>query len=330
MSKLALMAAEEDSQPKKIANGGPVQKIDSAINELTVVRVQELVYEHIHGTIIGSLDREAETLNCMTKFGNHISDMTALRQLLENGLNMIIDHTVLSIEQLIDVLTLIDIQVDPSEGAANIGGREFILALSALDAAAPTLKQDRFETLLQLIWKRCYIYDDWAKLKLSSKQSDAARSETLRGTTLWFTIRYGLDANIFDSDSSKVRILAPIDCLGSACQPEDFSYRFTDEDLLMPILHDCKIQDEILQGFISDRRLDEVAVECLRDAQVMKEVQDAARAEMAQDLRALDIDATENSLFENVNGLYLESNGYGEENGYAHGEYAEAGDSEMF
>ncbi|SMQ55578.1 unnamed protein product [Zymoseptoria tritici ST99CH_3D7] len=329
MSRLALMAAEEDAATTRLANGGPVQSINPATKDLQIVEAQEKLYDHIHGTIIGSLDREAETINCMLKFGTHISDMIALRQLLENGLNMIIDHTVLSIEQLIDVLTLIDIHPDSSDDDDSIRGGEFVLALSALDAAAPSLPSNRFETLLQLIWKRCYIYDDWTQFKLSGKQSDADRTAILRGTILWSTLRQALDAHLFDSDSSRLRILAPSDCLGSACLPEDFSYRFPDEELLMPILHDCKIQDEILQSFVADRRLDEIAADCLRDAQTQMESRRAAGKKTARELQEVDVEA-EKSVLENGND-HGHLNGYGDVNGYANGQYADAGaDEDMF
>ncbi|KAK6426537.1 hypothetical protein LTR81_001118 [Elasticomyces elasticus] len=45
---------------------------------------------------------------------------------------------------------------------ANINGTEVALAVDVLDTAAVNIAPPLFDALLQLIWKRCYIHDDWS------------------------------------------------------------------------------------------------------------------------------------------------------------------------
>ncbi|KAK4610659.1 Nucleoporin [Fulvia fulva] len=273
MSKLALLAAKEAGESTNELSNGTSTAKDDPRNELAVVEVQERLYAHLYPEIVASLDRDAEVEICMQKFGNHVKDWPALRQLLENGLHATLNHIALSIEQLIDVLTLMDIVTSETEG--NMQGTEFMLALIALDAAAPSMSSARLETLLQLIWKRCYIYDDWAKLKLSgkTKQSDSERGKELRATAPWQTLFHMLDTKFFDS-TRHVDVRKPSECLGSACRREDISYRFDNEELLDPILHDLKIQDELLQSYVSDRHLDELMMQCDRDAKIALHAQE--------------------------------------------------------
>ncbi|EME44689.1 hypothetical protein DOTSEDRAFT_72222 [Dothistroma septosporum NZE10] len=272
MSKLALLAAQEAGEPiSKLSNGTSSLPHDPR-DELAIVDVQERLYQHFYPEIVASLDRVAEVEICMQKFASHVKDWPALRQLLENGIHATLNHTALSIEQLIDVLTLMNIV--PSEVEGNMQGTEFMLAFIALDAAAPSMPPARLETLLQLVWKRCYIYDDWAKLKLSgkTKQSDQERGKELRGTAIWQTLYHLLDTRFFRS-MKHVDVRKPSECLGSACRREDVSYRFDSDELLDPILHDLRIQDELLQSFVSDRHLDELAAQCDRDARTALEDQ---------------------------------------------------------
>lgn len=269
MSKLALMAAQEASgrsQAARLCLGSEINQFEPD-KALELVDIQEQLYQHLRSTIAQALDRAAEVELCVQAYANHVADYPALRQLLENDLSMLCDHIVLNVEQLIDILTLMDIKHDTAQ-TGNLEGSEFLLALKALDTAATVLPTARFETLLKMIWKRCYIYDDWAaEVNLSGKKSDQERKYAIRGTAVWFTMYEIAKSALLSNADTHVRILMPSECLGAGCSPQDLAYRFPNEDLLDPILHDCKIQDELLQSYVADRHLDEIAEECVRDAQ---------------------------------------------------------------
>jgi len=272
MSKLALLAANEAGGLRMTSEAAI--KETSPAKDLVLVDVQEKVERHFQRDTTGTIDHEAAVEVVTKKYGQHLVDYPHLRKTFENALSLLLDHRTLDIEQLLDVLTLMDVKVN-SEDSDNLQHAETLNALVALDAAAPTMPPNRFETHLQLVWKRCYIYDDWAAVHLSKKKSDAERVQNLRGTALWQSLYQILASGFLEADEAggggdggggrHVRFMLPSECVGSACLPDDLAYRFPNEDILDPILRDCKIQDDVLQAFVVDRRLDEIVADCLRD-----------------------------------------------------------------
>jgi nuclear pore complex protein Nup133 len=347
MSKLALLAADEaDSDvataPKKaLTNGTHMSKSPLPQNELTLVDLQEKLYRHVLPTVIASIDRQAALEQCIGAFGSHVSSFPALRQLLENGLDRLLDHKALSVEELIDILTLMDC-INDEDAPDNLLGAEFFLALKALDAAAPRLPESQIENLLKLIWSRCYTFDDWSNLGMSAKQSDDERLQVLRETAPWSIYYSAYSTGFFSPSSSSpstaspsVQPLPPSSCLNAFCTPADLSYRFPDSDLLHPILDDIRASNEGLVSAVADLRLDELASECARDAAnfVLHEAEQRADAlederELQQRFLAGGFDAgnvTEmSSMMLLANGEhhgngYGEANGYGRVNGNGHG-----------
>ncbi|TKA72951.1 hypothetical protein B0A55_07547 [Friedmanniomyces simplex] len=270
MSRLALLAAQEDASHRPPP--GLEELIMKPGRELRVLEVQEKLYVHVRVECLGALDRDAETQLAMDTFGKRIGESGALSQVLTVNLDQLLSHQALSVEELIDVLTLMDSHTheDPIDmPEANLHGTEFSLALQALDAAAPGMPQTRFETLLQLIWKRCYIYDDWSALTSGKAQKGSTDTDVqarLRHTAPWRTYFDLIDTAFLSRPDCRIRVLEPSECLDAACRPEDLAYRFPDRDLLEPILQDNQVQDEVLQGYVADRALDDWVKGCLTGA----------------------------------------------------------------
>lgn len=319
LSKLALLAAEEEEPSNAVVSNGTK---DTPRNELILVDLQERLYRHVHPTIVASIDRQASVELCVNAFGTSVGDFPSLRQLFENSIEHLLEHLALPVEELIDLFTLMDC-INDEESESNLQGAEFYLALQALDAAAPGMPSARVETLLRLIWKRCYAFDDWARLGLSGKQSDEDRLAVLRQTAPWSVYYRAFSSGFFDNANSQVRPLTPSECLGAACAAQDLSYRFPDEDLLDPILHDIRVHDEVLQGYIVDRRLDTMAEECLRDAKEFVAAEAELRARTLQEERAFQEGYTEGGADGSslLNG-HTGTNGHSISNGFKPGELA--------
>jgi len=286
MSKLALLADQEGSRDDKVVN-----IVEEQERELKVVEVQEKLFLCLRREVFSALDHQAEVELAMAKFGTRIPrEYSAFRQLLEITIDRMLNNQALSVEELIDVLTLMDSRVyndESDEPEGNLEGMEFALALKALDAVAATMPSDRFETLLRLIWKRCYVYDDW--FAITSHRSKKGKTESdmkaeLHATAPWRTFYALHDDGILTRPDTAIRILAPSECLGAACREEDLAYRFPSESLLDPIVHDHRIQDEMLQSYVTDRRLDEWVADCEADA---KRAADA-KVEQEADVSAME------------------------------------------
>ncbi|KXL48955.1 hypothetical protein M433DRAFT_149048 [Acidomyces richmondensis BFW] len=303
MSKLALLADHEASRDDKV-----VKLVREQERELKIVEVQEKLFLCLRREVFSALDHQAEVELAMAKFGTRIPrQYSAFRQLLEIIIDRVLNHQALSVEELIDVLTLMDSRVynvESDEPDGNLEGMEFVLALKALDAAAATMPPERFDTLLKLIWKRCYVYDDW--VAITSNQSKKGKTESdmkaeLLATAPWRTFYALHDDGVLDHPDTAIRVLAPSECLGAACRAEDLAYRFPSESLLDPIVHDHRIQDEMLQSYVTDRHLDEWIADCEADAKR------AADAKLEQEA---DVSAMERELQREVEEGNVKANGH--------------------
>ncbi|WPH01898.1 Hypothetical protein R9X50_00475200 [Acrodontium crateriforme] len=284
MSKLALMAAQEVSEDAEVMASDASRILPT--RELSLVEIQEQLYAQIRPRIRGGIDRQAQTEIAITSFCSiRQAQAHALHQLLVAALDRVLDHQALSVEELVDVLSLMDkIPLTDDPDMENLEGAEFILALRALSAAETSLSQPRFETLLQLIWKRCYLSDDWITINKQQRAKGSTEEsilEALRSTSAWRTIELFQNSYLSNPDStSGVRIVAPSACLGAGCSVNDLQYRFpSNDDLLQPILHDNKVQDEILQSYVQDRRLDAWIERCEADVNTLRKISVAAANE---------------------------------------------------
>ena len=278
MSKLCSLALQEGSQSNGSMVNGEHSSETRADRDLEVVRIQESLFLHFYPETRSCLDDQARLEVTMHKYGYKNQDLHALRKVLEAGVERVLLHIALSVDELIDVLTLMDSHITGKELEDNLQGREFYLALKALNAAAPAMTEARRDLLLQLIWKRCYVYDNWVEINSSLKESALQMLPTLKRTMAWRTIFYALEDDLFDTDSH-VRFLSPSESLGGGCSPEELEYRWSEPDILHPILNDNRIQDEQLRGFVNDRRIDSWIRDCYDTA---KNDIDALRARSIQ------------------------------------------------
>jgi len=322
MAKLSLLAAQEGERKPSVEMK---QVAARPQRQLRIVEVQEKLYGHVYVEVRDALDQQAAVEMAMQKFGAGSRSYAVLHRLLETELDRVLDHQALSVEELIDVLTLMGSNVYSEESERpekNLEGTEFVLALQALDAAAPTISQGRFEMLLQLIWKRCYTHDDWVKITTSQAKRGRSESDTkasIRQTAAWrtFYALFSSQPSPLSPDSS-IRVLPPSECLGAACMPEDLAHRFTEADLLDPILQDNKIQDELLTGYVTDRRLDEWIADAETDARRAFEVVMESEAEKAgREREMVEKEERERKRWEDgeVNGGVFDGGHSGEEDG---------------
>ncbi|CAK1362589.1 unnamed protein product [Cercospora beticola] len=313
LSKLALLAAEEAGtapNPESKTNGS-AKLHRSPQDELAILQVQERVFKHFTPEIQLSVDEDAELVNCMDKYGRHLDRNSALWGVLEHGIATILRHGILEVEELIDTLTLMSVVID-SASDVNLQGSETLQALIALEAAASSLPPSGFETLLALIWKRAYIYDDWNSpdLQIHKKQSDEERKGAIQFSTLWQTLHHVLESEITTKPDAQVRILTPSECVGAACQPEDLSYRFPEPDILDPIIHELRVQDEVLSKYVTDRGLDAIAAEAERDVRQFLMAKADEEAEMRKQERHLQESFAEDGGLQKTNGHVNGLNGY--------------------
>lgn len=287
MSKLALMADQEGSTGVREVDDTTATKPS---RNLEIVTMQERLYAHILPELMHALDRETEVQVVQNKFARRTAS-PAHRQLLVSGLSRLVNHEALEVDELIDVFTLMDTVVDYSD-ERNLQSSEIECALRTLNAAAPDMDGSHFEMLNALIWKRCYLQDDWHAVTAKNRRgrTPIVRDEdihTLGHTATWRSIFYFYDSGLLEGPDRYVRFLTPSECLGAACRPEHLSSRFADDALLDPILQDNRLEDEQLKGLVEDDNLDDWAKTIAHE--VMDELAAAAERKANQLARAREL-----------------------------------------
>lgn len=167
------------------------QSLTQQANALQLVKLQERLYDHVRPTLYNAVDQVAELQLAMESFGKHgVKGRPALHQLLERGLESLIRQSALEAEQLIDTLTLMD-QRHCELKQSDIAGREFVLALQALSYSQFGQDQNKQDVLLKIIYRRCFIRDDWKSFDAAARRSDQEAIDALESTTLFKTFYEG-------------------------------------------------------------------------------------------------------------------------------------------
>ncbi|PNS14085.1 hypothetical protein CAC42_6598 [Sphaceloma murrayae] len=273
LAKLTAMASLDGrSQP---AADVVTESID---HDLSLIKIQEAIYNHFSPMITTAVDHEAEVQLVSDAYAVTIrQSFPNLAQLLERNIDNLLNHAALSIEELIDVLTLMD-SVPCAEPEFDISGREFHLALQALQAARPNLHSDRFQMLLCLIWKRCYVQDSWDLISKTKGRSDEKIAQRVRETTTCLTISLGLSDVL--TPGSLVTVAKPLECLGAGCSADGLKRQFPQPDLREPILKDNKKQDGQLRDFVEKHQLQKWVDIAVQEAK--RSVEEAIEKERAE------------------------------------------------
>ncbi|KAK4956948.1 hypothetical protein LTR66_013315 [Elasticomyces elasticus] len=279
MSKLACLAIAEipDNGIAKV----PDDTFEAAKDELKIVDVQQRLYDHLKPMTFGCIDIAAEVQAVLEIYGVGIKSLPALSQLLELLIEDLVRHRAMSPEQLIDVLTLMDIS--HSEIADNdIAGKEFRMALDVLRNS--TLKEQKviYDTTHRLIWKRCFIRDDWAALDDTRDRTDDEIRSMLRETALFTTIYSLVEDEYFHNDNKlsplSLLLLPPASTVGAGSS-QDLKRSFPSDGVREPIARDNAEQDEQLLYYVGECRLDYWLDACKEEARIWVELTREERAE---------------------------------------------------
>ena len=191
MGKLAILAAEEKGQVQEDARKTMHQNANRLMASL---KIQETLDAYIRPALKTALDTTAETEIAMKTYYHHfVEGKTTLRNAMQHNLKKLINREVLSVDDLIDMLTLIDVNVNP-EFPDDDGFLEkrFYLALTLLRLCEFTeTDPKRNELHERIIWRRCLIQDDWGEINKTELQDDAEVAHKTAKTALFQALRAG-------------------------------------------------------------------------------------------------------------------------------------------
>ncbi|SPN97343.1 related to NUP133 Nuclear pore protein [Cephalotrichum gorgonifer] len=251
LGKLALLASEDDvpSEPTRASSERSGKQLDQINKELEVIRVQDMVFSEILQTVSTALDEAAELELAMEA---HAPDVPkkhkVLQQVVENGMRLLLKHEALDPLTLIDILTLANL------GDSYTGNHRFFLALTV---AHNGLRGQEYKAARRLIWRRCYIADDWATINDTQRRGDMEVAELIGNAVLFRTsvANFGHYQDL----EEHFKPLAPSDCLGVYTDEPDRRFKDMDKAFREKLVEAMKWEDSQLKKNIDKYRLEEWA-----------------------------------------------------------------------
>lgn len=252
LGKLALLVepaapVQQDSSAEPVG----IAKVDQ---QLAIIRIQDLVYSWVQPSIVAAVDESAELQLAMENHAGRIQRrQKALLQVLEEGLARLLRHEALDAPSLIDVLTLIDTRQNHMAVDQDV----FFLALQVADGGLAR-GEERWQAQ-RLIWRRCFLRDDWTKINNTQLQDDESTAAVL-GLTAAYRTAYSLSINKLSS-SATYPVIKPSEALGVYTDSDEAATaaRFANmENTFRERLLDAmRYEDSLLRRYIDKSRLEE-------------------------------------------------------------------------
>jgi len=300
ISKLtALAAVESTNKSQQPSKSSPIttKDLDSA---LSLIKIQNQVYNHISSLIRTAVDHEAEIQLVSDSYAVSLrTTYPALHSLLESLLDRLLNHIALSPEQLIDLLSLMD-NVPSLEVDHDISGREIHLALQILQLIKDNqqIKEEVWMGMLATVWKRCYLSEEWDILSKTGNKSEKKVEAMIKETKTASSIALCFDDGEFEAllgsnnnltndfivlvKDSGVKVLSPKECIAATSTKafiDHLKQRFTSSTMLDSMMKDIKVQDMKLEEYIKKHELEKWIEACTVEAKKMHEEEQTYRNE---------------------------------------------------
>ncbi|KAL4929628.1 putative nuclear pore complex subunit Nup133 [Aspergillus undulatus] len=185
LTKLARLATwEANDLPDSLPPRSDIKRLEGLAE---MGAVQEVVYSYISPMLQNAIDQKAEIDLATEYFANLTAETRpSLHELLKEALARVVSRGVLSLDQLVDLLTLIDPSQGSDIGQNEFSGSEFHLALRVIRLGLYAERDPNYTLALQkLVWRRCIIRDNW-DAKGKAVEQMGSESETLLFSTSLF------------------------------------------------------------------------------------------------------------------------------------------------
>ncbi|KAL2263795.1 hypothetical protein VTK26DRAFT_5087 [Humicola hyalothermophila] len=258
LGKLALMAEEAEhfvngdgasTAPSEHEgkNGAHLEKIDQA---LELIKIQDALYSQILPTIQEGVDETAELELALKEHAALIPKrQKAIHTVFEDSVSRLLRHEALQPHTLIDLLTLAALD---SKHYDTIGDQFYL----ALKVARYGLKGKERADAERLIWRRCFIRDDWKRVNETNDKGDLDQLAAVGETAAYHTLFAIIDEQ--HSDPNFHPFVKPSDALGVFTEVDALDRRFDsmDDGFRAKLLDNMKWEDAKLRGYVDKAQLD--------------------------------------------------------------------------
>ena len=265
ISKLSVMAARAKEQVASDAVKSTMQRTD---HQVALLRIQEALHNFFRPLVQAAIDNDAAVDLVMEHYGpENADDRPYLVQRLKHDLQRFLTMHTLQYIDLIDILTLIHINSVEAKITSFISMR-FFHALEALKHSSaitdsPILSRPA-ALVTKLIWRRILISSDWTVFNHTELKDDAQVSQETVETALFQTLLEGYRTRMGPEDQTFWDTLpppTPADILGAGTTMEELrslpQYSKEPDAELARLAHDLEVEDNTLQRYIDDGRLEE-------------------------------------------------------------------------
>lgn len=189
LGKLALMAEDAENSVKGgSANNGQSDKeakteatLEKVDRELSVIKIQDGLYSQILPSISGAIDESAEVDLAVAAHGGLITkEQDVLEDIFREAMTRLVKHKALDPYSLIDLLTLAYLEPEHIDAI----GDQFFLALQVARFGLKGRERTRAE---RVIWRRCFIRDDWKRVNETNNKADLDQLATVGETATYRT-----------------------------------------------------------------------------------------------------------------------------------------------
>ncbi|CBF77824.1 hypothetical protein AN4293.2 [Aspergillus nidulans FGSC A4] len=219
--------------------------------------VQEVIYSYVSPVLRDAIDQKAEIDLAIDHFAKSTAQkLPSLHELLKEALTGVVTRKMLSLDQLVDVLTLIDPSQDPDIGQNDFSGDEFHLALRVIRLGHNAQGDPNYSLALQkLVWRRCIIRDKWDATGGTAEQMGSETESPLTATALSRTLALCLNDRTDPSKPPLYRPTRPQDVLLNDSDSALISSRFRPEQRAR-IIRDLERENSTLLRYIEKSELE--------------------------------------------------------------------------
>ncbi|KAL2149135.1 hypothetical protein VTH82DRAFT_8483 [Thermothelomyces myriococcoides] len=256
LGKLALLAEEAEqatngdglsSAPSENEgrNGASLEKVENA---LELIKIQDALYSQILPTVQEGVDESAEVELAVKEHGILIPKrQKALHHIFDDSMARLLRHEALQPHTLIDLLTLASL---PSSHYDTIGDQFYL----ALKVAQYGLKGEERADAERLIWRRCFVRDDWKRVNETNEKGDLDQLATVGETAAYHTLFAVVDEQ--HSNPEFRPFVKPSDALGVFTDKLDRRFDAMDDGFRAKLLDAMRWEDKQLRTAIEKSQLD--------------------------------------------------------------------------
>lgn len=187
LAKLSKLAAREKGQ-LLVDQSAISTDLANFDGQCEIDTVQEQIYEFLLPALDRAIDTKAATeLAINHSWESLLKDRPSMHDILGDILAKVVNHQVLTVEQTVDLLTLIDSPKATEEipDEHSLRERAFYVALRVLRLSSQLKKDPSYHSALRkLVWRRCMIKDDWVAIGKPIHQLNGCHEFTARRTAL--------------------------------------------------------------------------------------------------------------------------------------------------